>query len=147
MRWLILPLVFSACERAPEYTWRSRCDAAQQERVFLACVQSAHHMGGVATPGNDSDEVVEACRAAAAGIACTTEYTCYHNCKPEPVAAAAPVELVFDSCLFADLVSTCFREGAPPFDSCRETAAARSRRPLQEVRSECRGGRVPEVKP
>lgn len=83
MRYLMLMLLaFSACKPQPKYTWRDRCDVEQQERIFLACLQSAQHMGGAAAPGNDSDEVVEACRAAAANIACLRVLKCEQCAMP-----------------------------------------------------------------
>lgn len=66
---------------SPAYwTWRDACDAAQRERVFLNCLQMAKHMGGVATPGNDSNEVVESCDEAARHTACKQVFTCIERC-------------------------------------------------------------------
>lgn len=80
MRHLSLLLLLAACERPSHWTWVDECDPARSERVFLTCLQAAQNMGGPNAPGNDSDEVVESCRAAAESIACRRVHVCVERC-------------------------------------------------------------------
>lgn len=70
MKRLVFAVALAGC--GPRTVPVEHCDQAQRERVFLACLASAQHMGGGSTPGNDSDEVVDSCSSAAGRIACVT---------------------------------------------------------------------------
>lgn len=72
----LLALALTACETE---RWRSECDAAQQERVFLECVRTAQLLGGASAAGNDSDEVIDSCHDAAFAIACRR--VCFSGCS------------------------------------------------------------------
>lgn len=71
-----------ACSEVPqpEFSTKYDCNAEQGERVFLECLKAAQHMGGSVAPGNDSDEVVVACKDAAHAISCTYVWACVKNC-------------------------------------------------------------------
>lgn len=84
MNRLLLFLFVVGCNH-PEYRWEAKCDKLQQERVLLGCLDRIHHMGGVAAPGNDSDEVIDSCKSAAASVACVEIYSCFQNCQLAPL--------------------------------------------------------------
>ncbi len=77
MRLVLAMLLASAFDcKTPYQQSHTVCDKAQQERVFLACVEKLPNgPERLAASGNDWDEVVGECRNAAASIACTTTYT------------------------------------------------------------------------
>ena len=79
-RLTLLCLMLLGCTPKSRWTWVDECDAERSERIMLGCLQAAQNMSGATSPGNDSDEVVDNCRAAAQDIACKRVQVCYEGC-------------------------------------------------------------------
>lgn len=75
-------LALAGCTKDPYYRWEDECDAAQRERVFIACVVASRGPDSLTASPNDGAEVIDECSDAARRIACRSVRVCLENCPP-----------------------------------------------------------------
>lgn len=73
-------ILVGACQGGPVYKDTYELDREMAKEIFLKCIESSHAPNSITAAGNDADEVVDQCRAAAHSISGRLIRTCVANC-------------------------------------------------------------------